>query len=450
MRMLTDNPTTDDKYGFNTYARYLTDSIIDTEDLPFLMGIYGAWGSGKSSLMKMIQSLLEERDIKCIWFNPWKYDNKEDLWSALIQSILYKIEEENPNEELVKNAVELAKKVAWSFVKTGVSALTQGVISGENLDNVKDTLLKENEDKFKHINSFENDFGEVILEYTGGSKLVVFVDDLDRCSPENAITVLESLKLFIGESNCVFVLGMDHRIVEQGIHHKYGEKISISGREYLDKIIQIPFYVPPVPFELLREHLEGYTKAARYSEDIWNLIQISFKSNPRKTKRFVNSFYFVIEIVTHSNFQEAFNVLSEESSDNGGGLSEELQQFILAYLLVIQMSFPDYYDFVVKTGDIYSLVDLDEMFIDGAGTEEGLIKLKEAKEELRTRYQDIDRLFENIELGLFIRDTKELIRELNVKPSKEQIILITQFVNLVSRTSSTTTTTTTLPPPPKQ
>ena len=74
----------------------------------------------------------------------------------------------------------------------------------------------------------------MVKSYTNEGKLVIFVDDLDRCLPENAITVLESLKLFIGHAHCIFVLGMDHYIVEEGIglRYQFENKLEMNGRDY--------------------------------------------------------------------------------------------------------------------------------------------------------------------------------------------------------------------------
>ena len=435
MELLNDNPTKDDKYGFNNYATYFSQAIIDTKDLPFLMGIYGAWGSGKSSLMLLVQERLKNDGIKCIWFNPWKYDNKEDLWSALIQSILYKIADESPNKELVKKVKKLAGKVAWNFMKTGISTLTQGVITGKNLDNVKDTLMKENEEKIQYINHFEKSFEDAINDYTNGKKLVIFIDDLDRCSPDNAITVLESLKLFIGEANCVFLLGMDHQIIEQGIQYKYGGKINLSGREYLDKIIQAPFFIPPIPFNKLKDSVKHALKdEISESKPLWDLISTAFRDNPRKTKRFINSYNFVLQIVEHyEKFDDDIidNLLLDFSDD-----SDITQDFFLAYLLIIQLLFPNFYEFIKNSRDFGSglmkLVDNDSIQTEFKSS----IELHE--------YKQLEEIAENSDLIDFLREANIIINENNLfYPTNEQIIALINTINLVSRSDSATTTTTT-------
>jgi len=271
MQMLTDNPihrTNEDRFGFAPYAHILANVIRDTERLPFCIGIFGPWGTGKSSLMRMIDEIISSYDnTKSVWFNPWKYDQKEDLWHALIQTILYKIVEDAP-KDVVKKAKSLATHTAWTILKKGVSNLTAGLISGRDLDKLRKVITSQDELFHRHINNFEGDFAKVIKLYTNGGKLIVFIDDLDRCIPENAITVLEALKLFVGDSECVFVLGMDHFIVEEGIKRRYGRHVKMSGRDYIDKIVQVPFYLPPVPFDKLREAL-SVAKTTNYTETVW-------------------------------------------------------------------------------------------------------------------------------------------------------------------------------------
>src|SRR5512135_2311928 len=78
MRMFTDNPITsvkEDAFGFATFAQVMREAILQTEPLPFSVGIFGAWGSGKSSFMRLLELLIANKpEVRSIWFDPWKYD----------------------------------------------------------------------------------------------------------------------------------------------------------------------------------------------------------------------------------------------------------------------------------------------------------------------------------------------------------------------------------------
>jgi predicted KAP-like P-loop ATPase len=356
MEMLTDNPILweeEDKFGFSEYAHTLAETIIDTRHLPFCIGIFGDWGTGKSSLMNMIKGKIDNYPgIKTVWFNPWKYDKKEELWNALIQTILYHIAEKVKNEDIKNKAKEIAKSTAWFILKKGISALTSGIVSEDSIEKIKNTIAKEDEIHYRHINHFEKGFEEVVDCFTDNGKLVVFIDDLDRCLPENAITVLESLKLFIGNAKCVFVIGMDHYIAEAGIKKRYGEEINMSGRDYLDKIIQIPFFLPPVPFKNLQKALSVY-KTVEYDDKMWRLIELGLDGNPRKTKRFVNCFYLLRKIYQNPVNQE--NYLFIESDSQGISLDE--QNFYLAKLLIFQMSYPDFYKYLKTSPNAWEVFE---------------------------------------------------------------------------------------------
>jgi predicted KAP-like P-loop ATPase len=435
-----------DGFGLVPHVRALKDIIEQATSLPLCVGIFGPWGSGKTSFMKMLQALIDEQankesgsiegkqiiqeaeqvKVQTIWFNPWKYDKKEDVWNALIQTILTYIAAKSRKKEVVEKAKNLAKNLAWPAVslalKKAITAFTAGVISEDNLDNLLEIVSKGDELYCRHINQFEEDFARVVKLYLPeGGRLVVFIDDLDRCLPENAITVLESLKLFIGDANCIFVLGMDHDIVENGIQVRYGEKINIDGREYLDKIIQVPFYLPPVTFKRLKTSLEA--DGETLSEDVWNVIRLGMGSNPRKTKRFVNSFYL------SQLFLNAPGQNLQEKLQNGSlsHISPERQNFYLAKILVFQMRFPEFYQYLWHHPDEWRY--LEEYVILQNDSEKG-------KEKLRDK-TELTRFWENASFRDFMSKTsKRSFQNYPPAPSSDLVEALLGAISLVTETTS--------------
>lgn len=354
MLMFTDNPITsrdEDAFGFATYVEVLGTVIQQTTPRPFCLGVFGPWGSGKSSFMRMLQSDLEAQKIPTIWFNPWKYDQKEDLWNALIQTVLSAISEHVVDEKVKEKIKNLARSATWLALKKAITALTVGVISEANLDTIAEAFSQTDEKYYRHINHFEEDFAFVVKHYSNDDKLVVFIDDLDRCLPENAITVLESLKLFFDNKYCIFVVGIDHDVVEEGIKHRYAGKITLSGRDYLDKIIQIPFFLPRVSYKDLKDSLPTNQI---FSEEIWEIIQLAMEGNPRKTRRFINSFSLAHRFLNHAD-QDVQQRIQEGSLMP---LSPEVQNIYLAKILVFEMNFPDFYRHLQRNpGDWEYLVE---------------------------------------------------------------------------------------------
>jgi ATPase subunit of ABC transporter with duplicated ATPase domains len=95
--ILDDLPTSKDTLDFQTYVDALADILLDPNArTPLTLGVFGPWGSGKTSLMKMIQARLQrttpdgesDRQTYTVWFNAWLYSKEEALWRALVVQVL--------------------------------------------------------------------------------------------------------------------------------------------------------------------------------------------------------------------------------------------------------------------------------------------------------------------------------------------------------------------------
>ncbi|ARX87130.1 MULTISPECIES: KAP family P-loop NTPase fold protein [Streptomyces] len=306
--LLTDNPIADadgDRYGFQGHADVLCAAISDTDDLPLTVGVFGPWGTGKSSFMKVCQDLLDEREIPTVWFNPWKYDQKDEIWHALIQSVLteiaLKLEERRKKGDLalrermagaLDKVRRLSQAAAWLLARRAAGPLTAGVVTADDVAAAQTEFTQPGTETYLHVNRFEQDFKDVVDAYTDGGRLVLFIDDLDRCSPDAAITVLDSLKLFLGEGACVFVLAMDYQVVAEAAALRFHSEDpdEARGRQYLEKLIHFPYHLPGVSFETIVSHLQDKVTDSRLSRsrELWELIEVAFEANPRRVRRFVN------------------------------------------------------------------------------------------------------------------------------------------------------------------
>ncbi len=426
MKLLSDNPilnSKEDKFGFSQYVDILEESISDTDSLPFTIGIFGEWGTGKTSLMLLLKKLCENNDFKTVWFDPWKYDNKEALWAAIIQSILIEINTNGKSPKLKKNSKDLLKKLAWFSIKEGIYTITGGMIKPDDIDKMKeninkisDTLIDFNIDEYNILNKFENIFSEIVNEYVGkNGRLIVFIDDLDRCIPKNAITVLESLKLYLDNSRCIFILGMDRSIIEFGINHKYGGVINLSGREYLDKIIQLPFFIPPIEFTKLRNFLSKKTKAANYSEPIWYLLEYGLGGNPRKAKRFVNCFYMIQKVLNNRIVKE----FDDEPKENFENIPYDDKLYYLAKILIIQMNFPDFYNFLIY--DSLGWTNFEKLINNPP---------KEGYDNYFKENPDLEKFWYNRDFHRFMKDTLCGINNLPKVPNSSALKRIIQLTGI--------------------
>lgn len=271
--MWNDNESLSDYIDYSHLLKAVT-TIIDTDNLlPCSIGIYGDWGSGKSSLMRMVEQKYEDdSDILAIKFNGWLFEGYEDAKSVLMGRIVDEIISQRKfSEKAIKYAAKLLKRVDWikvagSSVKYGMSFLTLGPVGlagvslADTMSKMKDVdyekYIKEKQDKSEdsdetlrsNIQEFHKNF-EALIEETKIKKIIVFIDDLDRCSPDTIIGTLEAIKLFLFTKKTAFVIGADERLIKYAVKRRFpevpGENLEV-GRDYLEKLIQYPIRIPPL------------------------------------------------------------------------------------------------------------------------------------------------------------------------------------------------------------
>lgn len=341
-----DRPHPQPGAEFDTYATHLGDiarKVTDEAEGAFTIGIFGSWGSGKTTLMRLIQKKIKElkdSKYKCIWFNAWKYDGKEAIWNALIQTILLEMKEDETNVADLDNwrqtyeMVESNMNLYVHYLATQIPGALSKKILGIELvpDKLKEIDILYNVDKkhYRFVNRFEDDFKQLVTSYVGKGKLIVFIDDLDRCLPENALTVLEAIKLYLDNANCVFFIGVDKKIIEQGVRKRYLASLKITGKDYIEKMIQLDFYLPYKAEKELIKLLKGRIgRQWSNDEEMWEMIIQGSDSNIRKVKRFLHS----------------FNLMEKIADDIG---TEKKFYPKLSRILLIQMNLPEFFAELVR------------------------------------------------------------------------------------------------------
>jgi predicted KAP-like P-loop ATPase len=288
--MWSDNETSEDLLGFKVHADLIIDVINDDTILPITIGVFGDWGSGKSSILKIINDSLKEdgeelqNGVLVLYFNGWLFEGYDDAKAALLESIIKAFESNKSLTQKVKDSTtKLLKSVNWmrmlslSFknvvVPTVTAYLSGGLslipflagelskidskelgekLTGEEGEKFLKSILREDvkEEEIKSVRSFRKEFRELI-EKSEIKKLVVLIDDLDRCTPERVIENLEAIKLFLNVEKTAFVIGADPRIVRHAIEFRY--KVTNKSEDdansrivddYLEKLIQIPYNLP--------------------------------------------------------------------------------------------------------------------------------------------------------------------------------------------------------------
>lgn len=283
--ILPDNETKVDLLNNEAIAATIIKLLRDRPDQPVTVGVHGDWGAGKSSVLEMIEAGFEgEKKVLCLKFNGWRFQGFEDAKIALIEGIVTGLIEKRPAltaaGETVKDIfrridwLKMAKKAgglaftAFSGIPTPdqihtIVSVLEGFLTDPGklatkdnveaaIDGVKGLLKPKGDGDStnvpEEINAFRKAFDD-LLEKAGVEQLVVLIDDLDRCLPDTAIETLEAVRLFVFTSRTAFVVAADEAMIEYAVRKHFPDLPDTTGpqtyaRNYLEKLIQIPFRIP--------------------------------------------------------------------------------------------------------------------------------------------------------------------------------------------------------------
>lgn len=276
--MWKDIETSEDLLGYRFHAKLLKEIVLDKSMLPTSIGIFGNWGYGKSSLMLLLEKEINEEiamhvaegntpRILQVRFNGWQYESYETTKYSLIQVLLDSVEKYlSDNRDvfekldillkrinLLKLGVLLLKKYVWDKIPNAIKSNLPQADDLKECVGVDDITKFQNEFQNEHTSLFVTKFRtllESIVEEAKLDSIIVYIDDLDRCSGEKMIECIEAIKLFLNVKNTAFVLGADERMVERAIKEHYPEieqdkrQIYSPFSDYLEKLIQIPYRLP--------------------------------------------------------------------------------------------------------------------------------------------------------------------------------------------------------------
>lgn len=401
-KVLLDEPAPEPGLSFDDYAQAFAD-IIRESTPQFAIGIFGAWGSGKTTLMHAIKSALAvppaaptgapvrtapqaartwrqrlrsaprspveatpQSPVIPVWFNAWRYEREDHLIIPLLDTLREGLatwaEQSTPGSTERSQA-----KAAAATVGRAARALAAGLSVRASLPSVDLQIdPKDMMDAWKDSEKVANDplsfyhatFGQMQAAIKGVTtesdrRVVIFIDDLDRCLPLNALEVLESMKLFFDLQGFVFVVGLDQAVIERAIEMKYqpsetaksdgpafaeavgrildardarqapGQSAqadipsrarraaSISGTEYVKKLFQVPFTLPRINVADLPQFFETLVATnnlpTEQQQDLRAVMGKHLEAatggdaatvNPREVKRLVNAYSLQMKMLS--------------------------------------------------------------------------------------------------------------------------------------------------------
>ena len=295
--MWADNETTRDFLNFSGVADTVAEIIVQAKGRPISIGVSGAWGIGKSSLIKLTQASLAsrpkkegDREFVFVEFNAWLYQGYDDARAALMDVIASKLQvEAKERATAIDKVAGILKRVRWlrgaKLVAGDALALALGLppmgtvgglfsLGKGALDGVDAAELEEGKKKGhevaeaaggllaareetsppKEIQALRDSFEEALEEL--GITLVVLIDDLDRCLPPTTISTLEAIRLFLFLKHTAFVIAADNEMIKHAVRkHFEGVNDDALVTNYFDKLIQVPIRVPALGTQEVRAYL---------------------------------------------------------------------------------------------------------------------------------------------------------------------------------------------------
>ena len=345
---ISDVPISSSKFdilGREKFSHALGKTIVDLEeDESFVIGLYGKWGQGKTSIVNMLKEFLsEEANIGkdklpiIIEFNPWNFSEQSQLISAFFNEIANKLKFVDSS----KQAQEIAKKLKLygSFLSSaevisetvryvfpamlfigaillfGASNFTQlnpiintfvvillivgtiSALSKKILYSLSDFFIEKANYNKKTLEELKTELSKLIKKRN--KKIIIIVDDIDRLTQSEIRQMLQLVKINADFPRTVYLLPFEREIIEKNLEEQKG----VSGKEYLKKIIQVDFDIPEIQknklYKYLFSELDLIIKnipESKWNETYWgNLFHSGFKdffSSLRDVKRYINSLRF--------------------------------------------------------------------------------------------------------------------------------------------------------------
>ena len=354
---IVDEPNDIAKRGQDTlriqeHANALT-TFIKSTATPMTIGIQGEWGSGKTSLLNSIHYDLEKNlKYQQIWINAWEHSllsSPEESLLKIINEIISLMLQGDTNEKNKDKIKETVTKLFKGGLRIGAT-----LTGGKEGKQLADELWG---DDTNSIRILRQKLEEISMSIKKGStnpfeKIIIYVDDLDRIDPPDAVRILELLKNIFSIPNCVFVLAIDYQVVVKGLESKFGKRTEENEwefRAFFDKIIQLPFMMPMGQYDVgnyvsdLLKQINFIDDDTNYENGINEIIHYTIGGNPRSLKRLVNSLALIKIFSNPDLYNQKLEKERNENKESNGDVGD-IKDLLLFSLVCLQISYPKIYD----------------------------------------------------------------------------------------------------------
>lgn len=322
----------EDKIGRESFVNSLVNGIINYKDMESLtIGLYGAWGSGKTSILNLVESKLKTEKITVIKFNPWNFKEQDELIQAFFKELYQQLKLLNYNEVFTKSAhfFKMLAKIITLGIYNPFTHIYAKVLAplikqyGETLENLSYK---------KSLSQIKNKIIKTLRK--SKTKIVVIIDDIDRLNDDEIVQIFQLVKLLANFDNIIYVLSFDKNVVTSALKKSQAN----FAESYLEKIIQVPLNVPEASHisihRLLLEKLNTLTENSRET--------LHYRDSDLLNTRFLNQFNTIREV---NRFLNIFTFKFKALENN-----VDFHDFII--LTILEIKYPNIYNFIYANKDV--------------------------------------------------------------------------------------------------
>ena len=370
-----------DLFGIQKYQNALVE-FVNHSHTPLTIALQGEWGSGKTSLMNLLDDeLCDKGTFYRVWINSWQYSlmrTPEEailkIVEGMIEQIVKTVSDNDGKNKTVENVKSIFKKISFAGGKFLAKQIADK--AGLNPDGV-DALFDGEGAEGAEISRMKKEIEKLITEIIEKNKdknklgFIFFIDDLDRIDPPVAVQILELLKNIFDLDKCIFILAIDYDVVIKGLEPKFGKLTDKNEREFrsfFDKIIQMPFSMPVASYTIdvyLMNALknigfisEEESTENQYKESLTELASLSVGQNPRALKRLTNTLSLINIINKHGDEQQ--NEIENEKIIGFAMVCLQIAYPFVYNKLIEDSNFVEWNDETALKLDLESLTDIQK------------------------------------------------------------------------------------------
>lgn len=292
-------PFAHDKLKIERHAKALT-KICDLYDDGFVLALNGEWGTGKSTFIKMwLASLQSTRPTA--YFNAWSDDYNADPLPALLATFKELADTHtNASENLWNSIVTQSSKFVRKGLPPAAGFLSKLFTNVQGLDGLVEKLSEGALDLFKKevndfttrkddLTSLQDLLNKYVASTSTDKKAIVVIDELDRCRPHYAVSVLELVKHLFNVEGLVIVLAIDKEQLKHSIRGVYGSE-HLDATTYLQRFIDIEYKLPKADSGVLVDYLVDQYVLGRVNGEVLNKKIKTLTINVNSFQRFIVAF----------------------------------------------------------------------------------------------------------------------------------------------------------------